>query len=195
MSVAASVYASSVIDFAIEPTRALSGSYMHAKDRKVHWTIAGEYGWLLNEHLTLGPNLNFVWHLDKNRNTVDYNTYLVHSKERVIMIPVSVFIIVDPIPQYMIHPVLHAQAGYNSVFISNVNYNSSDKNAVKEFDGYYNGIIGKFSLECMVDVGKSISLFVGPQWQFSTTERRGKGYHYERKFNGFGLRFGVSALL
>jgi hypothetical protein len=47
----------------------------------------------------------------------------------------------------------------------------------------------------MFDLGKQISLFAGPQWQFSTTERRGRDKVLEREFNSFGLRFGVSLLL
>jgi hypothetical protein len=195
------IFASSVINLSLEPAWAFKDSYIHAKDRKVHWTVAGEYGWLLSEHLILGPNVNFAWNIEKDRTSVGNNTHWVHSKKRVIMLPVSVFCIVDPIPQYMIHPIFHMQVGYNSVFISNIDYGNDTADdvlidEVQKYDGYYNGIIAKFSFECMFDAGKSISFFAGPQWQLSTTERRGKDReHYECKFNGFGLKFGVSVLL
>lgn len=199
VSLALPVFASSVISFSIEPAWAFPDSYIHVKEKKGYWAIAGEYGWFLNEHLILGPNINFGWHIEKKRTPLDNNTNWVHRKERIIMIPISLFTVVDPIPQYMIHPVFHAQVGYNSVFISNVDYDKNlpqdDKSDIKKRDGYYNGIIGKFSFECMFDIGKSISLFAGPQWQISTITRRGKDPTIDSKFNGFGFRLGVSALL
>ena len=205
ISIALPIFAS-VINFSVEPTRAFKDSYLYIKDRKTQWTIAGEYGWTLNEHFVFGPNIGFSWCLQKEKTT-DYapNTELVSSKERVIMLPISLFFIFDPIPQFMIHPIIHAQVGYNSVFISNVYYNSvgedqdtveKNRKTAQEWDGYYNGIISKFGLECMIDLGKSISIFAGPQWQISVVERRKKDSKpFERKFHGFGIRMGVSVLL
>jgi hypothetical protein len=194
------VLASSVLDFSVEAMHPTKKSYFRVKDRHTFWGIATEYGWLFNEHFVLGPKVDFSWNLEKERITDQKNTSIVTSKERVIMVPLSIFFIVDPIPKNMIHPVFHAQIGYNSVFISNVDYDKnlpdSTKENINRWDGYYNGLYTKFGFDCMIDVGKQTSIFVGPQWQISTTERRKKDTSpYERTFNGFGIRFGVSTLL
>jgi hypothetical protein len=206
MLAAVSAFAASVMSFSVEPMKATkSNDYFHQKESKAFWLFGAEYGWLINEHFSLGPSINFSWNLEKNRVTdtaaVAEGMNLVKSKERVIAVPISVFMVIDPIPQFMFHPIIRAQVGYNSVFISNVNYdkdlnnNPEAKERVKLADGYYNGIYTKFGAELMVDIGKQISLFAGPQWQISEVERRGKKPVSEFNFNGFGFRFGASILL
>ena len=200
------VFATSVVNFSVEPTTALKKSYIHEKDIKWQWMFSGEYGWMLSDNFSLGANISFAFNLEKDKQTsVGVGTDLIYSKERIFMLPVSIFAAVDPVPQYVVHPVVHVVLGYNSVFISNVDYQkdqkvegetSEVKSAVELYNGYYNGFYTKFGADCMFDVGKKTSLFVGPQWQISTAERRGKGKEvFERKFNGFGLRVGVSVLL
>lgn len=196
MFVATATFASSVLNFYVEAMRPTEKSYLRVKDKRNSWGAGFEYGWMLGEHFSLGPKLDFSWNLEKQKVTDVNNTKIVKSKERVIMVPISIFFNIDPIPQFMFHPVAHAQVGYNSVFISNVDYDKKNKDNVEKYDGYYNGLYTKFGVDCMVDIGKQISLFIGPQWQISTTERRKKNTEpYERKFNGFGARFGVSVLL
>jgi len=193
------VFATSVINFSVEPMTAFKKSYIHEKDIKWQWMFGGEYGWMVSDNFSLGANLSFAYNLEKDKQTsVGVGTDLIHSKERIFMLPVSIFFAIDPIPQNVVHPVAHVVLGYNSVFISNVDYEKTSENsAVKFYDGYYNGFYSKFGADCMFDIGKKTSLFVGPQWQISTTERRRKDKYYvfERKFNGFGLRLGVSVLL
>jgi hypothetical protein len=189
------IFAASVVNFSVEPTRALKKSYIHEKDVKWQWMFSGEYGWLLTDHLSLGANVSFLCHIEKDRDRAGINTDIIYSKERIIMFPVSAFLVVDPIPQYVVHPVVHIVFGYNSVVISNKDYDENIRSAVKLYDGYYNGFYTKFGTDLMVDVGEKTSLFVGPQWQISTVQRRGKDEVFERKFNGFGLRLGVSILL
>jgi len=191
------VFATAVVNFSVEPMKALKKSYINEKDVKWQWLFSGEYGWMLSDHVSWGANLGFAHHLEKNREIMVVGTEKIHSKERIVMIPVSMFTVIDPIPQYVVHPVAHVVLGYNSLFISNVNYEKNgDNSAVESYDGYYNGFYTKFGADCMFDVGKKTSLFAGPQWQISTVERRGKDKDvFERKFNGFGLRLGVSVLL
>jgi len=197
--VAFPVFATSVVNFSVEPMKALKKSYINEKDVKWQWLISGEYGWMLSDHVVWGASVSFARHLEKNRNPE--KTYWIYSKERVVMFPVSMFVLIDPIPQYVVHPAMHISLGYNSVVISSVNYEKGliETAKVGENDGYYNGFYTKFGMDCMFDIGKKTSLFVGPQWQISTTERRGKkeieNGVYEHKFNGFGLRLGVSILL
>jgi len=192
MLIATTAFATSALNFYTEVMRPTEKSYPDGNS----WGIGVEYGFMITEHFSLGPKLNFSWNLEKTKtaNPDDTKTNVVTSKQRVIMLPISMFFAVDPIPQFMIHPVIHAQVGYNSVFVSNVNYNNKDRSG--KYDGYYNGVYTKFGADCMVDIGKTISLFIGPQWQISTTERRKKDtLPIESKFHGFGVRFGVSILL
>jgi hypothetical protein len=194
------VFATSVVNFSVEPMSALKKSYINNKDVKWQWLFSGEYGWMLSDHVVWGASITFARHLEKNRDPE--KTYRIYSKERVVMFPVSMFTVIDPIPQYVVHPAVHIALGYNSVVISSVNYEKKDSIEIEkigENDGYYNGFYTKFGMDCMFDIGKKTSLFVGPQWQISTTERRGgkevENGVYEHKFNGFGLRLGVSVLL
>jgi hypothetical protein len=226
-----SVFAASVVNLSIEPMKALEPklgkSYLYGKERNWQCLFNGQYGWMLNENLVLGPNVGFSWNIQKERvsgfrivgkkdpddpeksepdKEVISNMDIpnrIDSKERMIMLPVSIFMIIDPIPQYMFHPVAQFSIGYNQAIISNVFFDNSSiseeeeekRKVAKEYDGYYNGVYVKFGFDCMIDLGKQISIFAGPQWQISTMERKGNNKHYEYKFNAFGLRIGVSALL
>jgi len=191
------VFATAVVNFSVEPMSAFKKSYIHEKDIKWQWMFGGEYGWMVSDNFSLGANLSFAYNLEKDKQTsVGVGTDLIHSKERIFMLPVSIFMSIDPVPQHVVHPVAHVVLGYNSVFISNVDYEKINEKAVKLYDGYYNGFYTKLGADCMFDIGKKTSLFAGPQWQISTVERRGKDKEvFERKFNGFGLRLGVSVLL
>ena len=200
-AVAAS-YASSVINLSIQPMKASTkDSYLRKQgyENRYQWVFNGEYGWRLGEHVALGPSVGFSLNIEKNKENND----LVYSKERIAMLPVSAFFLVDPFPRFMIHPIIHGSVGYNSVFISNVDYKKDSPEAsadVTRRDGYYNGFILKFGADCMVDIGQTISIFAGPQWQFSEVERKNNnhrtgGLRPVEKFNAFGFRFGVSILL
>ena len=216
-----SVFATSVINLSIEPVKAIEPrkagkSYLYGKDREWQCIFNGQYGWMLSENLVVGPSVGFSWNIEKERSRVspanaiddslktELETDKIISKERMIMLPISLFLLIDPAPQFMVHPTAHFSLGYNQAVISNVFYNKEEsrrQDAAKEYDGYYSGLYVKFGFDCMIDIGKQISIFAGPQWQISTMERRGKdklnGYdeRYEYKFNAFGLRIGVSALL
>ena len=198
--IATSVYAASgALNIYVSGTRPTSNSWLTSRGSPNTWGVGAEYGWRINDYFMLGPKMNLSWNLIKDRRTaydIDENTNWVLSRERIVMMPVSAFFAVDPIPQFMIHPILHAQVGYNSVFISNSNYDKAHSGNVGAADGYYNGVFVKFGVDCMIDIGKQVSIFAGPQWQFTTVERRKKDtIPLERVFNGFGLRAGVSILL
>ena len=198
--IATSAYANSMIALSVQPMRGAKGSYLlnEGYDHKYQWVFNGEYGWRLGDHLALGPSVAFSWNIKRVMANEDLN--LLGRKERVFMIPASFFVLIDPFPRFMIHPIAHVSLGYNSVFISNVDYQVKDNEIVKKRDGYYSGFIAKFGVDCMLDIGKTISLFAGPQWQITEVERKSNNYRTGgarpiENFNAFGFRFGVNILL
>jgi len=170
---------------------------------------------MITENLAIGPSVGLAWTSDQEKGGEDgkiKGTYKdeaknVHTfeiepyKGRIVMIPLSLFFLIDPIPQYMFHPVVHFSLGYNQALIFNkLNNDDKDKKDADDIkkaigNGYYNGIYTKFGFDCMIDVGKQLSFIIGPQWQISTMDRRRDAEDRSFKFNAFGLRAGVSILL
>jgi len=178
-------------------------------DKKTMWGFGGNLSWMPSSNIAIGPTATFSWSSFREREKSENgraDTLL--NRETVIALPIGMTITVDPIPQFMIHPVGHLTLGYNSVFIRNTDHTKPSNNPapdatieegfitnIKDEDGYYNGVYIKFGAEVMVDLGKQFSLFAGPQWQISTVTRVGGKGKLERNFNMMGFRFGVSVLL
>ena len=196
----ASSFASNLMNFVIGPTwpKALKNT-----PRPVMWNGAFEIGHVFDEKFIVGVKADFAWDIVKHYNS---DSSQITYSDKTFMFPISGFFALDPIPQYMFHPVARVQVGYNSATFStkeNVTTTVIDTSTTP-FDttytitledspknGYYYGIIAKVGIDGVVDLGKHASLFAGFEWQFSELKNSDK---YIKPMSGPGVRMGVSVL-
>jgi hypothetical protein len=224
------IFVTAGINFTVEPTKALKVkdgeevNYRHLAEVDKKWSLAYGVGYgidLLDGRLKVGPNVGLSWHAEKDKVTkltpddllnlpfpilgLDDITLLeIVSKERFVMLPASVFVIVDPLKSF-VRPAFHAAFGWNSVFL--YNFISAQgkplppglkvgdfEEEIKKYDGYYGNVYTKFGVDLKLGIGKKFSVYAGPQWQFSTVELKTKKPYSEpneRKLNAFGFRLGI----
>jgi len=217
------------INFTVEPTKALKvkngeeKNYKHLADVEKKWSLAYGLGYGIDlpvGWLKIVPNIGLSWHAEKDKVTrltpddllglpyipglIDMPSLEIVSKERFVMLPASVIVIVDPLKSF-IRPAFHAAFGWNSVFLYNFisakgtllppGLKIGDfEEEIKKYDGYYGNVYTKFGIDLKLGIGKKISVYAGPQWQISTVELKTKKSYSEpneRKLNAFGFRLGI----
>lgn len=187
-----SVYAQNLFNFSAGFVWPREDEYIHPSHNDgTAWNAAFEAGRVFSEKITIGAKIDFLWHIETNRATENGISVIV-SKSRLFMFPVSAFLQIDPLAQFMFHPVARVQVGYNSLVLSYKD--DKDKEKTDPQDGYYNGIITKFGIDGLIDIGKHASIFAGFEYQIAPTERRGSKSATEMNMSAPAFRFGVSVL-
>ena len=197
-----------LLNFSIGPTWPQSKFVKSGDGSNVMWNASGAWGKVFDKRISLGAKVDFGWKVIKQTGNYTKDTVIdgdtipqfddndvVRRKDRAFMIPLSLWLGIDPIPQYRFHPFIHAQVGYNSFFYSETNY--KDDKGVKTGDDivkYYNGFFSKFGVDGVFDLGKQASLFLGYEYQIAPLNNLNDDHLETTSFNGSGIRFGISVL-
>jgi hypothetical protein len=194
-------FADNLMNFVIGPTwpKLLQESDVHKSEKKtVMWNGAFEMGRVFDKKFIVGGKIDFGWNIlkhydDEDKSKIDY-------KDKLFMIPISAFFALDPIPEFMLHPLARIQVGYNQAFYNKMVEDTSGLDidpltpvemVDSDDNGYYFGFIVKFGADAVLDLGKHASLFVGVEYQVS---RIRNSSNHEVNMNAPGIRMGVSTL-
>lgn len=184
--------ADNTISISIAPTWPSKNIFIKNSSRKAMWDTEVAWGISFDDRITVGAQGNFMWHIEKFKETDTTanptEPTKIQSKTKNFSLPVSAFITLSPIPQYKLHPVARVSVGYNSVIVKHENYDPKFEAAVDKFDGYYNGLIARFGLDAVYDLGEKSSVFTGFHYQVSKVTKDDR----ELNMNAPVLKFGIS---
>ena len=113
------------------------------------------------------------------------------------MFPVLGFVMIDPVPNLIVHPSAQFQIGFNSMYSittgQNYRYDKDtyDTTTTSHSDYYY-GLIMKAIVDANYNLGESSTIFLGVEYQWAGTKTQSNtaGLFAKRDMSGIGLRAG-----
>jgi len=152
------------------------------------------YGSFIDRKVGFGIAVDFLWNTNSVDSTLPSRQLLTIRDESHYMLPVMGFIVFDPIPNTIVHPMLKFEIGYNSLIY---NYNSLIADTTPSRNGYYYGLIIKLGLDGLYNIGEQTAVFAGLEYQWADTRNAADnlGRFYRRDMSGIGLRMGFRFLL
>jgi hypothetical protein len=192
------VLSQNIINFGIGPVwpKELNGSKKPAA-----WNMTIEYGRVFDDIIGVGCDLDFAWNYVVDQKQVEGDTLALkfsHSYEKkVFMFPISAFLSVDPVPNFVVHPVIKGQIGFNMMFKHENGFDAQGNEHNWEDNGFYYGIIGKASIDGVFDMGAHAAVYAGFEYQWGIWRKKVKNQenaYYKPKYHGPGIRLGFSFL-
>ncbi len=122
---------------------------------------------------------------------------------KAFMFPVLGFVMIDPVPNLIVHPSAQFQIGYNSMYSVTTGYdttgtgNDPTKRKEVSHSDYYYGLIMKAIVDANYNLGESSTIFLGVEYQWAGTKTQSNtaGLFAKRDMSGIGLRAGFRVAL
>lgn len=172
-------------------------------EKPTAWNATIEYGRVFDNIIGIGVDIDFSWNRFSTDSAVispSDTVYMELQDNKFFMFPISAFLLIDPISKFKVHPVIKGQVGFNMAVRSYKELDSAGKVIESKKNGFYWGIIGKASADCVFDLGEHAAIFAGFEFQWGRLRhnRRDKSTDIEYKdyfeFYGPGIRMGFSFL-
>lgn len=159
-----------------------------------------KYGLIIDKKVAFGVAGDFMWNIrSKDQRVLDTtggSHYRVLNEQKSFMIPIMGFFQIDPVPELIVHPVVHFQMGYNSLIYS---YKSTDETSgqSKPVSPYFYGLIIKTGVDALYNMGARSSLFLGFEyrWAGTSTTSNTEGLFDKRNMGGIGIGAGFRVFL
>jgi hypothetical protein len=179
------------------------------------WEPSIEIGTMFNRTVGIGFDAEFQW----KRRLVDstYNDTLtggnivpitvIDKVERFYLFPPCFFLCVDPVPDLIVHPVIKGQVGMTLLYYKNQWLDDTNGDGVKEkhysedsgkHGHLYYGVFGKVGVDALYDLGETVSVFAGFEFQFGNARHKkdnSESEYYTKQIYGPGIRMGFSFLM
>ena len=169
-------------------------------DHPTSWDGELLYGTFIDRKVGFGIAGDFLW----NTNTVVKDSVIggAHQKwaareEGTYMFPVMCFLVFDPIPNAVVHPMMRFEIGYNSLLYYLKIRDADTTQIPTSNNGYYNGLIVKIGIDGLYNLGEQTAIFAGLeyQWANTTTSQNAEGFFSQLDMSGVGIRMGFRFLL
>ena len=173
------------------------------------WEPSIEIGALFDRRVGFGFDAEFQW-----KRRLDDSTYIdtvtltsvtvVDKVERFFMFPPSIFLVIDPVPDLIVHPAIKGQIGMTLLYYSNKWFDdddgdgNADDEKKSEDTGLYYGVFGKAGIDAIYDIGETVSIFAGFEFQFGNARHKKDGtenQYYKKQIYGPGIRMGFRFLM
>jgi hypothetical protein len=154
------------------------------------------YGTFVDRKVGFGVATDFLW----NTNTVVKDSSgrkWAAREEGTYMFPIMGFLVFDPIPNAIIHPMMKFEIGYNSLLYYLKSRSADTTQTPTSNNGYYNGLIVKIGIDGLYNLGEQTAIFAGLeyQWANTTTNQNADGFFSQMNMSGIGIRMGFRFLL
>lgn len=165
-------------------------------DHPTSWDGELLYGIFIDRKVGFGIAADFLW----NTNTVvkdSVDRKWAAREEGTYMFPVMGFLVFDPIPNAVVHPMMRFEIGYNSLlYYLKIRDAYTTQNPTSN-NGYYNGLIVKIGIDGLYNLGEQTAIFAGIeyQWANTTTNQNAEGFFSQLDMSGIGIRMGFRFLL
>jgi hypothetical protein len=155
------------------------------------WDAEVMYGLFIDKKVGFGVAADFLWKTITLERPVANGLMEPVKDESSYMYPIMGFIVFDPVPFQVIHPMVKFAIGYNSL-----NYKVKPVE-ITDHPGYYYGMIVKLGLDGLYNLGEQAAVFLGLEYQWADTKttKDSKGYLSHRDMSGTGLHIGFRFLL
>ncbi len=157
-----------------------------------------QYGIIVDRKIAFGVAGDFLWNT-RSKDVQDTSTGKWHvlSADKSFMFPVLGFVMIDPVPNLIVHPSAQFQIGFNSMYsiTTGQNYDTTktphDTTTTSHSDYYY-GLIMKAIVDANYNLGESSTIFLGVEYQWAGTKTQSNtaGLFAKRDMSGIGLRAG-----
>lgn len=150
-------------------------------DKKFMFGFAGDFLWNVRIHET--------------QDTSNPGLYKVTSDQKTFMFPLMGFFLIDPVPNFVIHPSVFFSIGYNSMIYNVKNdssYNTGSTRQSTPVSPYFYGLIIKTGAFANYSLGETSALFIGVEYQWADTKTGDtkNGLFNKRDMSGVGLKAG-----
>lgn len=174
---AVATFAENTMSILIGPMWPSKNALIKNAEKKTAWNTAATWGISFDDKVIIGAQADYMWHVETIKATEEVSDIQfprIQSKAKVLSFPISAYIALSPIPKYRLHPVAKVQVGYNSVVVKHSEYdeNASEASKYDEIDGYYKGLLTRFGLDAVYDLGEKSSVFAGFHYQVSKVTRK-----------------------
>jgi hypothetical protein len=157
-----------------------------------------QYGIIIDKKIAFGLTGDFLWNT-KSKDVKDPSTgqYRIVSADKSFMFPILGFIMIDPVPNLIVHPSAQFQIGFNSMYSITTGQNIDttkiphDTTTTSHSDYYY-GLIMKAIIDANYNLGENSTIFLGVEYQWAGTKTNSNtnGLFSKRDMSGIGLRAG-----
>jgi hypothetical protein len=157
------------------------------------WDAELMSGAFIDRTVGFGIAADFLWN-SKIEAHESGNTIITTKDESFYMFPIMGFIVFDPLPAALIHPMLKGEIGYNSL---SYNLNAVNPDLKAPANGYYYGLIVKFGIDGLYNFGEQSAAFLGLEYQWAETKKSAgqPNIYYRIDMSGMGLHLGFRFLL
>jgi hypothetical protein len=150
-------------------------------------------GAIIDKKIGFGFAADFLWNIKSVDAKDTTDKWITLSAEKNFMIPVMGYILIDPVPDLIVHPVAKFEIGYNSVIFGSKKRNPTDpEKKIEDRLDYYYGLILKGCIDALYNLGEQSSVFLGVEYQWAETQTSSDAGDRFRKrdMSGIGLRGG-----
>jgi hypothetical protein len=155
------------------------------------WNAELMFGTFVDKKVGFGIAADFLWNTLTQEADAGNGQMRTIKDESSYMYPIMGFIVFDPMPYQIIHPLLKFEIGYNSL-----QYHV-DPAVLPDHPGYYYGMIVKLGIDGLYNLGEQAAIFLGLEYQWADTKttKDGQGFFSRRDMSGTGLSVGFRFLL
>jgi hypothetical protein len=167
------------------------------EDASPAWDAEAMYGLLVDKKVGFGIAVDFLWNTSTQERPVSGSASGQMETVKDVsnyMFPVMGFIVFDPIPYQVIHPLLNFKIGYNSLSYT-LTMPVPDPKLPPS--GYYYGLIIKAGADGLYNLGEQAAVFLGLEYQWADTKstKDSEGHFRHMNMSGAGLHLGFRFLL
>jgi hypothetical protein len=157
------------------------------------WDAEVMYGLFIDKKVGFGIATDFLWNTRTQEQDNPDGSKTTLKDESSYMYPVMGFIVFDPLPYQVIHPMVNFKIGYNSLSYNLTMLNNDPK---LPHTGYYFGLIIQAGLDGVYNLGEQAAAFFGIEYQWADTKTaENNGVFWRRDMSGAGIHVGFRFLL
>ncbi len=166
------------------------------------WSLLS--GISFDKTVTLGAGFDFLWNKNSIENKIAPHLFQEELLERTLMFPITAFLCITPLPDFLISPSISGQAGIGFMHFSKKDvykkYPDLIESIENSFDiydenGWYFGAVFKIAADVLINLSPHVSLFGGLDYLWSEPKKikRSDPHLFTRRnMNGWGLRLGIN---
>ncbi len=151
--------------------------------------------------VTLGAGFDFIWNKNSKENKIAPQIYQEELIERSLMFPITAFLSISPLPDFLVSPSISGQAGIGFMHFSKKDINVEPIGSIPELydkSGWYFGAVLKVAVDALINLSPHVGLFGGVDHLWSKPKRikRYDSHLFTRRnMSGWGVRCGLNLFL
>lgn len=201
-----------MIEFQIGP---LWPKVLTDSEKPTAWNASLQLGKSIDRVVAMGIDIGFLWNKYTEEKQITGNTYRVDSEEKTYGIPLSFFLSITPLPDFIVYPEISGQIGFNNMYYSkNTDLIGEVTSELFDESGWYMGVIGNVGAAAHFAFSNNATIFAGVDYTWSNLKKVSRNSNKKstipdqftdgefpvsigddlitrRNMSGFGINFGL----